>query len=74
MAEGFLMYDPRVKKEVESSNPAIVLAHMVRNLGGVGLMTQVEEADFWAKVAVWADWLDEQVGNEESVPDLSTGE
>ena len=58
MAEGFLMYDPRLKKEVESGNPALILAHMVRNTGGVGLLTDEEEEQFWAGVAKLADWLD----------------
>ena len=59
MAEGFLMYDPRLKKEVESGNPALILAHMVRNTGGVGLLTDVEEEQFWDGIARLADWLEE---------------
>lgn len=58
-------YDPRKGEEVETDNPVIIFAHMVRNTGGLSLLEPEEEASFWEKIIKLADYCDEKVeGND----------
>lgn len=48
------VYDPRVKFNVVSDNPALILANIVKD--------HVEETEeFWQNIAVLADYCDQRV-------------
>ncbi len=59
--KGILVYDPRMKAEVNSSNPALIFAHMVRNTGGVAVLSDEGEKEFWEGVAKLANFCDEKI-------------
>lgn len=47
------VYDPRVKFNVISNNPALILANIVKD--------HIEsDEDFWQKIAVLADYCDQK--------------